>query len=37
MQAPERTSITAEIQKHLFMAQAIPGTNRIDSLISSVI
>jgi glycosyltransferase involved in cell wall biosynthesis len=33
----ERTSITAEIQKHLFMAQAIPGTNRIDSLISSVI
>jgi len=33
----ERTSITSEIHKHLYMAQAIPATKRIDSLILSVI
>ena len=37
MLTPERTSITSEIHKHLYMAQAIPATKRIDSLILSVI
>ena len=33
----EKTSITSDIHTHLFMAQAIPATKRIDSLILDAI
>jgi glycosyltransferase involved in cell wall biosynthesis len=37
MGTPEKTSITSEIHTHLYMAQAIPATKRIDSLILDTI
>jgi hypothetical protein len=37
MFASDRATITSDIREHLYMAQAIPATKRIDSLILSVI
>jgi hypothetical protein len=37
LDTPENTSITSDIHTHLFMAQAIPATKRIDSLILDAI
>ena len=36
MLTPQNTSITSDIHEHTYMAQAIPATKRIDSLILSV-